>query len=429
MLQAEKCRGQGMAKAAKGAEDFPVTGNHEERRAWFETRLKGRSREDCILLAGRAALRVVPLLRSFVPASERGASPQSEGARHLLGVLRCNALSLVASLAPTSERERFRAAASFSAAASAYAYAASAASAYAAYASAAYASAASAYAAYASAAASFSAAAFAIDLAALDGKAGPRRARTLSTLWPDGMPSEISAEWSKFAQDLRGMGDDFDIWADWYGGGTWNGKAFPGVLQGTPSRGPSLFGLTRKKALAVWHDIALIPDEFWKDPARVNAEMKRIVAAAREEELGKQKKPPPEDTIIEIPPQKPASLEPIWQDGKLQLPSSLAPADIVETKLSDALEALKQSLNELADDAESEANIDRRAIAYLRRIGERIPASPPTNLEMHSIAHNEAMLFGYASKVSEEWPDILAVRYHALTLQFDRTMRQFPDWR
>ncbi len=387
MLQAEKCRGQGMAKAAKGAEDFPVTGNHEERRAWFETRLKGRSREDCILLAGRAALRVVPLLRSFVPASERGASPQSEGARHLLGVLRCNALSLVASLAPTSERERFRAAASFSAAA------------------------------------------FAIDLAALDGKAGPRRARTLSTLWPDGMPSEISAEWSKFAQDLRGMGDDFDIWADWYGGGTWNGKAFPGVLQGTPSRGPSLFGLTRKKALAVWHDIALIPDEFWKDPARVNAEMKRIVAAAREEELGKQKKPPPEDTIIEIPPQKPASLEPIWQDGKLQLPSSLAPADIVETKLSDALEALKQSLNELADDAESEANIDRRAIAYLRRIGERIPASPPTNLEMHSIAHNEAMLFGYASKVSEEWPDILAVRYHALTLQFDRTMRQFPDWR
>ena len=406
MLQAEKCRGQGMAKAAKGAEDFPVTGNHEERRAWFETRLKGRSREDCILLAGRAALRVVPLLRSFVPASERGASPQSEGARHLLGVLRCNALSLVASLAPTSERERFRAAASFSAAASAYAYAA-----------------------YAASAASFSAAAFAIDLAALDGKAGPRRARTLSTLWPDGMPSEISAEWSKFAQDLRGMGDDFDIWADWYGGGTWNGKAFPGVLQGTPSRGPSLFGLTRKKALAVWHDIALIPDEFWKDPARVNAEMKRIVAAAREEELGKQKKPPPEDTIIEIPPQKPASLEPIWQDGKLQLPSSLAPADIVETKLSDALEALKQSLNELADDAESEANIDRRAIAYLRRIGERIPASPPTNLEMHSIAHNEAMLFGYASKVSEEWPDILAVRYHALTLQFDRTMRQFPDWR
>jgi len=31
--------------------------------------------------------------------------------------------------------------------------------------------------------------------------------------------------------------------------------------------------------------------------------------------------------------------------------------------------------------------------------------------------------------VTNEWPDLLAARYHAFNLQFDRTMRQSPDWR
>lgn len=42
-----------MAKAAKGPGDFPAEGDWQERHDWFEARLKGRSREDCIFLAGR----------------------------------------------------------------------------------------------------------------------------------------------------------------------------------------------------------------------------------------------------------------------------------------------------------------------------------------------------------------------------------------
>ena len=31
--------------------------------------------------------------------------------------------------------------------------------------------------------------------------------------------------------------------------------------------------------------------------------------------------------------------------------------------------------------------------------------------------------------VNKEWPDFLAQRFHVLTLNFDRTVRQFPKWR
>ncbi len=186
----------------------------------------------------------------------------------------------------------------------------------------------------AAAASAASAAAFTADLVALDGTAGSRRNSALAAAWPDGTLSYISNEWNELAHTLRTLGDDFDIWADWYGGGEWNGKSFPGVLQGTPSRGPSLFGLKRKKALDVWRDIALIPEEFWEDPARVNAEMKRIVAEAREEELQKKKKKPPtKASKADWPapiPNLPYSVDFGWNEkGKMtSLPSPFALAEL-----------------------------------------------------------------------------------------------------
>lgn len=244
-----------MAKAGRPADDFPVDGDFDERRNWFAARLDGRGREDCILLAGRAALRAMPYLQSLfglnLPAHK------IDGKRHSLAVLRCEALSSLAALAPSEERDAFRSAdAARSAAAAADA---------------------------AFSAAARSATAFARDVDMLDGTPAARRKLVLAPLWPEGISSDIAEVWSRFARELRDAGDEFDIWADWYGGGRRNGKAFPGVLQGTKPRGPSLFGLPRQKALKAWHDIALIPDEFWEEPARVNAEMKRIVAAAREE--------------------------------------------------------------------------------------------------------------------------------------------------
>ncbi len=104
-------------------------------------------------------------------------------------------------------------------------------------------------------------------------------------------------------------------------------------------------------------------------------------------------------------------------------------ADLDGESIDAALVALKNSFTELADDADAAGNVDRRATEYLRRLAERIPKSPPTQAELFRVGHVEELLKVYASTVNSEWPDFLASAYHALTLQFGRTMRQFPRWR
>ena len=71
----------------------------------------------------------------------------------------------------------------------------------------------------------------------------------------------------------------------------------------------------------------------------------------------------------------------------------------------------------------------RTANIYLRRKAEEIPNHAPAQDELFRLAHAKEFLEGYARTVNEEWPDFLAQRFHALTLHFDRTVRQFPKWR
>jgi hypothetical protein len=45
------------------------------------------------------------------------------------------------------------------------------------------------------------------------------------------------------------------------------------------------------------------------------------------------------------------------------------------------------------------------------------------------LAHEQEALEAYGKTVVAEWPGLLAGRYLATTLAFDRTVRQFPKWR
>jgi hypothetical protein len=45
------------------------------------------------------------------------------------------------------------------------------------------------------------------------------------------------------------------------------------------------------------------------------------------------------------------------------------------------------------------------------------------------LAHEQETLEAYGKTVATEWPTLLAGRYLATTLAFDRTVRQFPKWR
>ena len=356
-----------MAKVKEGAGEFPADGDRHERRTWFEAQLEGRSRKDCILLAARAALRVALYLS---PSRYSIGLDRNED---YLAFFRCQIIAFSASLPTAIDKEQWKTAASTAAAYAAYPIAAFARRprmrAEAAARSAAVVEAAGACVSAAStvvnqhvSSAAASAAhfvtahfaanirssvisvrnrltiadadAFVSDIVQLNDTAATRYNLALSPLWPDATPQDMLEAWQAFGIALCALGDDFDIWADWYGGGKWNSKPFPGVLQGTPSRGPSLFGLPRKKALAVSRDIALIPEEFWNVPARVNAELKRIVAVAREDvELGKQKKPPPKPSKADWPapiPNLPYSVDFGWNEkGKMtSLPSPFALAEL-----------------------------------------------------------------------------------------------------
>jgi hypothetical protein len=130
-----------------------------------------------------------------------------------------------------------------------------------------------------------------------------------------------------------------------------------------------------------------------------------------------------------VPTQRPAAVEPIWEKGRLTVSKRPTKTRLSKRKFADALSALHQELRELADDVSNEANIDRRFVSFLRRLADRIPDAPPPQDELFRLGHIEDLFVGYAKTVDAEWPDFLAARYHTLTLQFDRTMRQSTAWR
>lgn len=453
---------------------FPVYGDFDARQDWFARRLEGRSQDDRILLAARAALRILPSLASVMTSDIHNEKAQNAARKIVFPLIGCHILSIAFSIAPPLEKKDIRSAAASLFNAADIVFAATTTAATNADASVATqtaadlfrtiqigeanAAAGAAYSALAAvmiadkaSAAAYSAAAYAnkysadtleADLAQLDGSSKARERLATSTLWLSGggQPKIIPTYWDILSAHLRTLGDDWDVWAEWYGGKEANifkkkdvfaqddvfASDFPGVMQGAKN-GRYLFGLRTERALKLWRDVALLPNDLWEgEPAKLNAEFKRLVKEAREEESTEA-----EDNadFPTIPTPKPSAIEPVWEDGRLILPAIPAPSDGEGENVLAALLALREDFAELVEDTKGETNIDARALTYLSRLAERIPTASPTNLTLHRIAQNESALQAYGKTVTDEWPDFLAVRYHALVLQFTRTMAQFPNWR
>jgi|GEM_PF-3047082 len=96
-------------------------------------------------------------------------------------------------------------------------------------------------------------------------------------LWPNRvMPDWEGRNWEALSEKLRNLGEDWAIWAEWYGGGIRDGIAFNGLLQGAEN-GRFLFGLVTEKALKNWASIARIESIRWSfGPARIHGEIKRL---------------------------------------------------------------------------------------------------------------------------------------------------------
>jgi len=338
-----------MAELLDPADPFPEKNDWYQLETWFGRRLEGRSLAQVQLLAGRAALRNLPFLHRLLNLPRK--KSEKPAVSLLLDCLRCCPVSAGAALVPPAEIARFRNVAAAAAATNAHftsaavaaaeAGAAVSATAYfaatAVLATAHFASAADAAAADAAATAAFIAvntaaaadvdiatnrasgtvyiaafatagipayygAAFAQDCRIVDAVGIEQLAR--ARLWQDWdsevadaflplmpenhrfnpAPKAFRDELAQAVPRLRDLPGDFAVWLEWY----------DGIQQGEKN-GRYLFGLPTERALRLNVEIALIDETFWKDPAKVNAEIRRLVEVARGETT-RNSKPEPAGT-------------------------------------------------------------------------------------------------------------------------------------
>ncbi|XYK81311.1 MAG: hypothetical protein ROO70_03640 [Labrenzia sp.] len=309
----------------------------------LEAWLRKQPREASIAIASRAALRVMPLLADVLNKSS-----QEIASAVLLPLLIGMASARATARNPTRGKEYAAAAAYEASDAAAYvaefaiaANAADAAADAAATAAAADTAAAAAGAAYVAAAATSAAntsTAFHSDYQRMKSRLSPHDLVQLP-LWPDKVPDWARNEWVRLQSKLLDLDQDWDVWIAWYGG----------VLKGRPIVEELEF------------DCRLaIPEEYWSDAARMNAEINR-----RETEYWERRKQDQESqsetqetSPPDVPENKPAALEPDnagqtpafyrYRFDGLQFDVTYVAADLSVSKAmrDGALEALLETLHE-----------------------------------------------------------------------------------
>ena len=425
---------------------FPGLNSFNAQRDWFVAKLVDRSREECILLAGRAALRTLPMLHLILEDFPHQKALKAH-TDTIFPLLRCSVVTVIASLSSATDKDLYRyAAATAVANAVANAGAPDSTAKLSIYHAAKSASIEQSMNAAAQAAmfaaASYGVgpsfgygAAFIYDLDLLNKL--PLRVVAWEPLWPSiGLenarwehelrlgtwrrtdPDFFLRDWAAFSAILREAGDDWDVWADW----------FDGVYQGRKGA-VYLFGLPELRALKLWQDVALIDDDTWKaGPAVLNAEFKRLVAEAQAEVEASKNKPESASEVPQLPQQQPAALNPVWEDGRLILLDGAASHDSSDALVVAALQTWKHEFQSLVADARK-WNISEDVVDFLQGLANRVPDHIPTEFELHSIAPYHDMLTAYGRVVTEQWPDLLAARYVGLAMQFGRTVRQFSSWK
>jgi hypothetical protein len=229
-------------------------------------------------------------------------------------------------------------------------------------------------------------------------------------------PDPIGARWTELRRTLVRRNEDWDVWIDWY----------ERILAG---RKP----LSEEIEL---YRVTLDGEDDWKlPPAEINAKIK---AKIREVEARKQ----PLDTkaIAEALPdvappvpdslrRRPATIDPIVQDGRLVLPVRPAEMSLESSIVVASLRALRETARELAAEIAAERQVDQRPARRLTDVADRIGDAAPTHDTVFLLGHLLEELNGFAATVNAEWPDYLAARYLAVQLNLDRTLRRFPQWR
>lgn len=238
-------------------------------------------------------------------------------------------------------------------------------------------------------------------------------------LWAFKIPHWADDHWHVLRNHMLGTNQGWEVWIHWY----------EALLKG----GPIYRELSAKANEEIEVAISHIPDEIWgSEAATINSEIARIVAevSVREDssEATAETTGDDHDAIV-IPDQHPAAIEPEWVNDRLVLPVRPAESDLAGASITSALQALKSELGAFAESLDGEANIDPRVISFLLQLAEDVPIEVPPQDRLFALGHHGEKLTNYGTTVAVEWPPFLAAGYHALMLQFERVMRQFPEWR
>lgn len=233
-------------------------------------------------------------------------------------------------------------------------------------------------------------------------------------LWYLGMPLFLSQFWFDLKVALLKEGDHWQTLIQWYEDRLMGDDA--AVKAGRP----------RIKEMEV--EIANLPEEIWRDAKRANEAIAEIQSRYWDDQADPEA-PEEEDPDLIIPPQRPAAIEPVWVDGVLTLPDEPAASNLPHPPLEASLAALKKRMNALVADARQVSNIDQRFVSHIESIGQLIPTEAPDQISLFELGHELETLQQAQKTITEEWPDLLAARYASTILAYDKTVRQFPDWK
>ena len=220
-------------------------------------------------------------------------------------------------------------------------------------------------------------------------------------LWFSFGEGPIIAQWTTLNRALKDIGGDWEVWREWYE------RRFIGEAIG--------FGeLPVKTDESLCIAIALKDNAFWdRDAPEVNRDIKAMLDAARV-------RPPAASS-----PQM-ASVRPRWLGERLVQDDAISSGTSPEN-IDAMAEALGLDLNDLANDLEALANVDKAALAMLRRASAQLVRPGASRTHIFRMANRLLELQTYSYKVHGEWSDENAARYSALTLQLDRLLATFPE--
>lgn len=210
--------------------------------------------------------------------------------------------------------------------------------------------------------------------------------------------------WTILSRRLRADDPNWKVWTDWYN--------------------HRLVGRRPK-----WDELELFratlnSEEDWEHgSAHVNALIADKIKELKGEKVARPQPEPPEP-----PPPRAASIQPEIVEGKVAVPPRPAQVTFDPETFAAALGALEGLVAAVAQEAAEYPQVDRRAVAHLGAVAERLADARPTHRDFFAVGFEYDILKRYAETVKAEWPDLLAHKYEAAVDAIGRALSRFPAW-